>query len=260
MNPIDLDLNYDFDFDIDDDIIVSSSKGDTQSMSRNVSVLDRLDACSLKETVESTSSESAMFICTPLQHGISPRSRLSDVVSVSNLGEVIQHIQNALNTSSFNQLEGIFNEYFEVDCSILLKANNRTFGRHLIFNHYQVMANKISNFTFQFTMKSEINRLLVTEEAFKGTIQNVNEAEGLWTIFEYARFESNGEKVTSQEKDRFHDSLLVARSNNMPVYFTLKSDFYLIMNEDLSLFTKVLWRDLSLDLFAGNDDNNIFHM
>jgi hypothetical protein len=168
-----------------------------------------------------------------------------------DLRNIPELLKMALNTANTIELKNIFLKYFENECAILFKATDRLSGREYIFNHYQAMINKLSNYSFQYTLKSIMHRLMIIEEACLGTIlpvQNDEEFQQLWNCFNVFNFENDFKKMSSQEL--LYDTLV---RHQKPVLFTIKSEMFLVMNDDMTRFQHVLWQEVTLDVFPGNN-------
>jgi hypothetical protein len=161
-----------------------------------------------------------------------------------NLKQFIKLMEKALNNSNFIQLSRIFDQFVKNNCSILSKFKNPIFGHHLILDHYQMLISNIANYNFQFFIKTEVNRLIVMDEEFSGTISNDHEAKSIWKSFEILSYECDEIKLSSENKLCYDDLV-----NNKPVFFKLKLEFSLILNEERTLFTNVFWREVSLQLY-----------
>ena len=165
----------------------------------------------------------------------------------SDLSHFMELIENALNNSNLNDLQNIFNNYLQIDCSTLNRSNERVFGRQFILQRYQVMLGKISFFTFQFKKKESYERLKVIEEycvgnIFPSNLSHHEDVEKLWYSFDMLNFKSQNDRLAY--RDQFYQILV---NNNMPLVFNLQVELYLVMNEDKTFIDNVMWDVVSLD-------------
>ena len=175
------------------------------------------------------------------------KKEMQDLLLIAEL------LENALNESNSANLRSIFENYFQIDCSILFKSKDRMYGSSLIFNHYQSLLHTFSNCCFRFSVKEKHHCLIVLEEYCVGNcpvteaLQKLHDIDYLWKCFDILNFPSESERLLFRTK--FYDKL---NMNNIPVSFTLKLDLYLVMNENMSRITHATWEVVSLD-FTDQD-------